>query len=68
MYKYRPMLRPAGFATLPADVGWRYVEAPSGFIINRPDLPQSRYLYGIIATDRELTPAELYTFDLRAAP
>jgi hypothetical protein len=62
--RYRTTLRPASGGGLPADLGWRYVEAPSGFFINRPDLPTSRYLYGVIETDRELTPAELDHFDI----
>ena len=64
MTKYRPMLRPAGFCTLPQGVKWDYVEAPS-YITARPDLPSSSYPHGIIAIDRELTVDECKHFDLR---
>lgn len=64
MFKYRPLLRPAGFATLPSGLRWEYVEVPS-YITKRPDLPISRHPHGIISTDRKLTDAECERFDLR---
>jgi hypothetical protein len=59
------LYRPAGFATLPSGVSWRFVEAPQGehwrpFI----DMPVSRHRYGVIETDRELTADELATFQI----
>jgi hypothetical protein len=62
---YRPMLRPAGFATLPRGVKWDYVEAPS-YITARPDLPRSSHPHGIISTERPLTKDEREHFDLLA--
>jgi hypothetical protein len=55
---YRPLLRPASFCTLP--------EGLSEYAADRPDLPISRHRFGfgIIATTRELTAKERYTFDL----
>lgn len=60
---YRPLLRPAGFATLPRGLVWEYVEAPA-YVTQRPDLPRSTHLHGVIATDRPLTPDEIERFDL----
>ena len=63
--RYRTTLRPASFGGLPDGVTYRYIEAPAmpglyaGF-----DLPQSRHRYGVIETDRELTPQELHHFDI----
>jgi hypothetical protein len=65
--RYRPTLRPAGFATLPAGVRWTYVEAPEmEGLANRPDLPRSRWRYGVIEVDRPLTAEETKRFDLEA--
>lgn len=63
MFLYRPTLRPAGFATLPAGVRWQFHELPSDDYSER-DLPRSRWRYGVIETDRELTAKECDTFDL----
>ena len=61
---YKPLLRPASVAALP-DVAWRYVEAPAMYgLANRPDLPTSRYRYGVIAFERDLTEEEAKHFDL----
>ncbi len=66
MYLYRPMYRPAGFATLPPGLSWNYAEAPAMYgLANRPDLPQSRHTFGIISTERQLTDAECRTFELK---
>ncbi len=63
---YRPMLRPASSGSLPSGVAWDYVEAPYMHgLANRPDLPTSKYRYGVIQTDRPLTPEELATCDLQ---
>jgi hypothetical protein len=61
------LYRPPGFATLPAGVGWRYVEfPPDGSIIasRRDDLPISRHRYGVFETDRDLTDDEMLTFQI----
>lgn len=63
-HKYRPLLRPAGFSTLPSGLRWEYVEAPS-YITKRPDLPTSQHPHGVIAVDRALTADECDRFDLR---
>lgn len=63
MAKYIPLLRPAGFATLPSGLSWTYVEAPS-YVTRRPDLPTSRHPHGVIEC-RELTADEADRFDLR---
>ena len=65
---YTMMYRPAGYATLPSKLGWEYVETPkrNDLGINRPDLPQSReHPFGVIRTERELTPEEVQSFELR---
>lgn len=64
MNLYRPLLRPASFATLPRGVRWEYVEAPP-YVNRRPDLRQSDFPHGVIKTDRALTPDEIEQFDLR---
>ena len=61
---YEPLLRPAGFETLPSGLEWEYVEAPD--YVRRPDLPLSRRRHGVIATKRPLTSAEIDRFPLRA--
>ena len=62
---YRPMLRPASFATLPRGLGWDYVEAPTQEIANRRGLPLSDSPHGVISTDRPLTADEMEHFDLQ---
>jgi hypothetical protein len=63
-YLYRPLLRPAGYATLPPGLKWDYAEVPRDVAPRRPDRPLSRFLYGVIATERPLTESERNTFDL----
>ena len=63
-YLYRPLLRPAGFATMPAGLKWDYVEVPPDIAHLRPNLPVSAHRYGVIACDRELTEKEYRHFDL----
>lgn len=65
--RYRPMLRPASFATLPDDLTWEYVEAPWDLAHLRPDLPRSDNRHGVIATDRPLTSEERERFSLSVA-
>ena len=67
-YLYRPMLRPAGFATMPAGLKWDYVEVPREIAHLRPNLPVSRQRYGVIGCERELTKTECRHFDLEQVP
>jgi len=64
-YLYRPLLRPAGFATMPAGLKWDYVEVPLEIAHLRPNLPVGRHRYGVVACDRKLTPDECRHFDLK---
>jgi hypothetical protein len=64
VFLYRPIYRPPGYTTLPQGIVWDYVEVPPDLAFYRPDLPVSRYPYGIIKTDRQLTKQERNTFDL----
>lgn len=65
LYCYRPLLRPAAGGGVPPGVRWDYVEAPDEHIAaRRPELPVSRHRYGVICTDRKLTDAECFHFDL----
>ena len=67
-YLYRPLVQLASSRTLPAGLVWNYAEAPAmGGLINWFDLPQSRYPFGIIRTDRELTREECSRFGLANA-
>ena len=63
-YLYRPMLRPVGFATMPAGLKWDYVEVPRDIAHLRQNLPVSAHRYGVIACERELTEKERHNFDL----
>ena len=63
-HRYRPLLRPASFSTLPAGTSWSYTEMPPDLAHLRSDLPASRHRHGVIATEREFTPAELEHFSL----
>ena len=63
---YRPLLRPASFATLPRGLGWTYETAPWDLAHRRTDLPRGETRHGTIATDRPLTADECESFDLRA--
>ena len=67
MARYRTTLRPAAFGGLPHGVGYRYVEAPYDLLLPGsmpPDMPRSKHRYGVVETDRELTPEELEHFDI----
>ena len=65
-YFYQPMLRPAGFATLPKGLEWDYVEGPAldPIISVRRGIPLSKCPHGIIATRRPLTFNEIMDFNL----
>jgi len=58
---YRPTLRPVGYSTIPEGVEWEFVEAPRS-LTTRPDLPTSRFEYGVISTSRRLTHDERSRF------
>jgi hypothetical protein len=60
-YLYKPLLRPAAFAGLPA--GWDYVEIPLD-LVGRRDLPLSSHKHGVIAYTRKLTEDEVRNNDL----
>ena len=64
-YRYRPMLRPAGFATLPSGLKWEFVEAPWDLAHIRTDLPRGDTRYGLIETERPLTADECDRFSLK---
>jgi hypothetical protein len=68
MARYRPLYRPAGFATLPSGLKWNFVEVPLYYAASRPDLPVSRHTHGVIETTRDLTEAEIFTFELLPLP
>jgi hypothetical protein len=65
---YRPLLRPAGFATMPPGLKWDYVEVPREIAHLRPNLPVSRHRYGVIACERELTEEECQRYELARDP
>jgi len=64
-YLYQPLLRPAGFATLPKGLQWDYAEVPGNIAHHRLDLPVSRHQHGLIRVDRRLTADECRDFDLK---
>ena len=65
MNTYTMRYRPAGFGTLPRDIRWDYVAMPTIFgLCGRRDLPSSNRTFGVIQTDRPLTPDELETFEI----
>lgn len=66
MYRYAPLYRPPNSATLPAGLAWAYVELPRVGHVNRPDLPMSSHLYGVISTERRLTAEECEIYELKA--
>lgn len=63
MNRYRCLLRPASFCSLPY-VTWEYVEIPRSLAGKRPDLPVAKNEHGVIATGRPLTETEQANFDL----
>lgn len=66
--KYVPMLRPAGYATLPSGIDWEYVATGHHYTSKyRPDVPVGKTLYGVIITSRPLTHDELERFSMRHA-
>lgn len=68
MNRYRTTLRPPAFGGLPQGVTWKYVEAPPDGRKYSDNLPVSKYLYGVIETDRPLTAKELDHYDIKRVP
>jgi len=69
--RYAPLYRPPSFASMPKGVWWETVAVgPMDYNMSgmRPELPRStsEYPFGIIKTDRALTPDEMESFELRA--
>lgn len=63
MNRYRTTLRPAPFGGMPSGVRWQYVEVPPDHP-HESDPPRSRHRYGVVETDRALTPEEMRHFDI----
>ena len=66
-HRYRLLYRPPSFATLPRGLQWDFAELPTDnhyLATKRPDVPVSEHRFGVIKTDRELTPEELAAFEL----
>ena len=61
-FLYKPLYRPAAFSGIPK--GWDFKEAPPDIAHKRPDLPMSRWRFGIIAYDRPLTADECKSHEL----
>jgi hypothetical protein len=64
-YKYVPLYRPPGFATVPS--GWVLVERPRqscGFD-RRTDLPLSEHQFGVIGYAKRLPVADVDAFQLK---
>ena len=51
---YRPLLRPASFSTLPEGLSWNYIEIPSEYDADRPDLLIGTTHGKYIARDEDL--------------
>jgi len=67
MYRYAPLYRPPGFATLPAGKTWVLLERPRiscGFD-RRTDLPLSEYPFGVIGYAHPLPDSEVKAFELK---
>ena len=65
IYKYVPLYRPPGSASLPK--GWTLLERPRrdcGFD-RRTDLPLSKYPFGVVGYDRPLTTLETTNYELK---
>jgi hypothetical protein len=65
--RYRMLFRPPGFATLPRDIVYTFVEAPWNWShgVYHSDLPRSQHRHGVFETNRELTEEELRTFEIQ---
>lgn len=65
-YLYRPLLRPAGFATPPPGLEWDYTQMPPDLAHRRPELPRSEHRHGVIRATRPLTAEECERYSLEA--
>ncbi len=65
MIAYRNKYRPVSFCTIPK-VHWSWVELPPWCADRAAELglPVSEWRYGIYTTERPLTDAELYQFEI----
>lgn len=66
MQVYTMLYRPVSMWTLPDGVSYELVALPvqcDGF--NRPDLSVSPHFFGEFTTSRELTSAEMQSFEIR---
>jgi hypothetical protein len=72
IYRYALRNRPPGFATVPRGWPWRYLQAPAQllldprFVAANPGvmLCLPRHRHGVIGSEVELTPVELYDFEI----
>ena len=65
VFAYTMRYRPPGYATLPPDLNWEWVEAPGNGRLDIPGKPRSAGLpWGVIATERELTKDELEQYEI----
>jgi hypothetical protein len=63
---YALKYRPVGLGTIPKNLTWEFVRAPTGGLRHRPDLASdSRYPHGVFKTERPLTPEEMYDFEIK---
>ena len=64
--KYAMQFRPPGFATLPPDVEWEWIELPSnGTAPHAPHLPVSgEHAFGVFKTNRALTGEEVRSYQV----
>jgi hypothetical protein len=64
-HRYVPLYRPAHWSTLPRDVNFVLVEAEHANAHLKPNLPRSKYTFGVIKTNRELLPVECEIYQLK---
>lgn len=68
-YLYTLLYRPPGFFSLPPNLAWELIERPwtvsTTNFDRRTDLPVSKFTHGVFAFPRELTAAEISSFELR---
>ncbi len=64
-YKYVPLYRPPGFATVPS--GWTLVERPrkDNSFERRTELPLSEHPFGVIGYAKPLHAADVDAFELK---
>ena len=64
--RYRMLFRPLMFATYPGDVTTEWVELPQDGVDHGafPGVPVSRHVFGVFTTNRQLTAAELDSYQI----